>query len=132
MEVLTATIADKTKITQIVDFLSKTIPLKDFNHLKRVKSKDNSFEVIVCLNDKLNKPLLEEINDFLSQNNLLPVKTTIVAKNAPKNQIQYELSTKLWPISYHPNKYIEKCLNSTLFDSKARQTIFEFILKVSE
>ena len=99
-----ADIKTRNKISEIADFLSKTIPLKELNHLKRIKSKNNVMEVIICFNDKQNKVFSEEINTFLSENDLLPLKSKEVPKNLPKTMKQFQMGSKLWPISFHPNK----------------------------
>ncbi|XP_054169083.1 probable inactive tRNA-specific adenosine deaminase-like protein 3 [Oppia nitens] len=132
VEVLTSRITDKTLISYIVNFLSKEIPLKSLSHLKRINSKDKSIEVIICAKDYRNSELSEKVNHFLKQNHLLPFNTRVVPKNNPKNRNQYEKSCQLWPINYHPNKYLEKCLNSTVFDLISRKIIFELISKVIE
>lgn len=87
----------------MVDFLSKNIPLKELNHLKRIKSNSGTSEVIVCLKDSQNKDITEVVNKYLSDNDLLPLNSRQVPKSLPKTVKQFKISSKLWPISFHPN-----------------------------
>jgi hypothetical protein len=98
--VLISKIKTKTKISQIVNYLTKRIPLKNLNHLKRIKAQENSYEVIIGLNEEIE----EDIKRYLSENDLLPLQRRSVPLRAPLTRSQYEISAKLWPINFYENK----------------------------
>ncbi len=87
-------IKTKTKISEIVNYLTKRIPLKNLNHLKRIKAQENN----------QNEEIEEDIKRYLSENDLLPLQRRSVPLRAPLTRSQYEISAKLWPINYYENK----------------------------
>jgi len=101
---LISNIKTKTKISEIVNYLTKRIPLKSLNHLKRIKAQENSYEVIIGLNDTQNEEIEEDIKQYLSENDLLPLERRSVPLRAPLTRSQYEICAKLWPINFYENK----------------------------
>jgi hypothetical protein len=91
---LISKIKTKTKISEIVNYLTKRIPLKNLNHLKRIKAQENN----------QNEEIEEDIKRYLSENDLLPLQRRSVPLRAPLTRSQYEISAKLWPINYYENK----------------------------
>ena len=96
-------IKDKTNTSKIVDFLTKNIPLKQLSHLKRIKSNNGKIEVLIGLVETKKQWLNKEVEEYLLGNDLLPLKTWNVPEVMPKTKQQFESSSKLWPISFHPN-----------------------------
>jgi len=84
--------------------LTKTIPLDNLSHLKRIRAEENFYEVIICINNSHNEEIIEEMKQYFCENDLLPFKKRLVPLKAPLTRSQYESSAKLWPINFHENK----------------------------
>lgn len=115
-EVYVDTIIHSKYTSKIVVDLNSIFPIPELNHLKRVKGK----EVLLYLCDLEVEPdeiyrILREKNFDVSllENN---AKKTNVAKIPPKTRKQYEVVHKLWPCTFHSNKYLEKLCNNVLFN----------------
>ncbi|KAL1513924.1 hypothetical protein ABEB36_003262 [Hypothenemus hampei] len=115
-KVFVGKIQDSKSISEVIKSLNLLLPIPSLAHLKRI----NKQEVLLVSTSDLAK---DKIYEYLETNgfniNLLytDFREVEVAKIAPKTRLQYEKVQKLWPCNFHPDKYLEKLVTNTLFNS---------------
>lgn len=125
------TIKNAKNISKIIVTLNEKLPLKEYQHLKRVRNK----RVLLCPAGDLNG---FNIDHFLASN-ICELKDAFediheieVPALAPQVRNQFEVVNKIWPCNFHPNKYNEKLLSGNFFDETDLKKHREYMTLVAE
>lgn len=120
-------------ISKAVMTLNEKIPLKDLQHLKRVKRQN----IILCPISSLNSETIQEyieknvgeLKDIFDYFQVLEVPFI-----APRVTRQYQETKKYWPCNFHPNHYWEKLVRDSFFSDhellihkKYMEVVFEIV-----
>ncbi|KAJ1511432.1 tRNA-specific adenosine deaminase subunit tad3 [Coelomomyces lativittatus] len=88
----------------VLNAISTPFPLKEFNHLKRIRKqvKENAEIVLLIILARLDKVSEEELLKLLRQHQLdhLPLKITAVPKWPAITRSQYDAWSPLWPMHW--------------------------------
>lgn len=135
-------IADCKNISKLIKELNRCLPINNFHHLKRVKSKSILLcpvdEIISLLNDnsfidyikpenldslKDNEIKLVElflkfkgVTDSIVTELVLNLRKENVPEFSPILRWQFNESNKIWPCKFHPNQYLEKLYENKNFN----------------
>lgn len=115
-----ATISDKKRISAIVDYLTKKIPLGDsFVHLKRINTRASTSRLILLQADENGdesariahtlEPFGEELQQFLKENSLCDLQIQEVPATRPLNRQQFENASTFWPVHFYEDKQYVNC-----------------------
>ncbi|CAH4039079.1 probable inactive tRNA-specific adenosine deaminase-like protein 3 [Pieris brassicae] len=101
-------------LSKTVLLLNQKVPVKELQHLKRVRK----HEVIICPIEYVNDMSIE---DYLCKCDegfkdiFVAFEVKNVPKLPPKLKKQYEDTKLFWPCNFHPDKYLEKLFSGQFF-----------------
>ncbi|CAH2084256.1 unnamed protein product [Euphydryas editha] len=115
IKVFVGHIKDVKDISRTILKLNEKIPLKELQHLKRVRRKDvilcpiNFFNNTLSIQDFIESsvPELKDIFEFFKQ--------AEVPLNPPKIDRHYQEAKRIWSCNFHPNKYLDKLVGDEFF-----------------
>lgn len=115
IKVFVGHIKDVKDISKTILVLNEKIPLKELQHLKRVRRQDiilcpvNYFNSNLSIQDFIvsSVPELKDVFDFFKQ--------VAVPLNPPKIERHYQDVKRIWSCNFHPNKYLEKLTGDEFF-----------------
>ncbi|XP_059058802.1 probable inactive tRNA-specific adenosine deaminase-like protein 3 [Achroia grisella] len=115
-------IKDAKELSKTIQILNDKIPLKEFQHLKRVRNRDVLLcpTIYVTQNSsiqeylELNVPDLKQVFEYFKE---LEVPAT-----APKLRRQHIECNKVWSCNFHPNSYLEKIAGDKFFTAAEIKT----------
>lgn len=118
IKVFVGIIKDPKDLSVTVLTLNEKIPLKELQHLKRVRKK----EVILCPTHFIVG--MSSIQQYI-ECNVVELKDTFqyfkeldVPFSAPRIKKQFKEYNKIWPCNFHPNAYLEKLVSGDFFSEK--------------
>lgn len=126
VDVLVSHLPEKQLITDVMQELSVLLPLKTLEHIKRV----NGLQIVLCKLEDLQVEHNMTIGEFLTKKGISETVSNYLQQKIEQKQIpavaaklrwQYEKAVKLWPIKFHPNKYLEQRYNGTNFSNDERR-----------
>ena len=124
--VATVEVLDRKKISYLVKTLSEVAPLRDLQHLKRVKSCQKS-AVILLWHAEVAEGVLDKLHSLgVETAGLGKVAITKVASRQPITRAQFvhlREEEGYWPSSFHEDKELESLVSGThgLWGEKARE-----------
>ncbi|XP_014364022.2 probable inactive tRNA-specific adenosine deaminase-like protein 3 [Papilio machaon] len=108
---------DPKDLSKIVTTLNEKVPLKQLQHLKRVRKK----QVILCPASYIIGA--SSIQQFI-ESTVMELKDSFqyfkemdVPLTAPRLQKQFKEYNKIWSCNFHPNAYLEKLTSGDFFSS---------------
>ncbi|CAG4963457.1 unnamed protein product [Colias eurytheme] len=114
-------IKDVKAISKTVLLLNEKMPLKELQHLKRVKKQ----EIVLCqssyLKDISIEQYLVECDEKLTDT-FDSFKEIDVPLLPPKLKSQFEDTRKYWPCNFHPDKYLEKLFSDNVFTAEENES----------
>lgn len=120
-------ITDRKQVSRLVKWLSEVLPLKDQQHLKRVRSTAEGMQVILRPRHEGDGDQVKTTGDLLGANSAAhmeglseDVVELRVPQHAPLTRSQFESSNCLWPTQFHEDKLIARLLNDTFFTAEER------------
>ncbi|XP_068621736.1 probable inactive tRNA-specific adenosine deaminase-like protein 3 isoform X1 [Battus philenor] len=126
---------DPKDLSKIVMILNEKIPLKELQHLKRVRKK----EVILCPTNFIIG--MSSIQEYI-ESNVVELKDVFqyfkeldVPYSPPKLKKQFKEYNKIWSCNFHPNAYLEKLMSGdffTLTELNYHKTYMQIALEVSK
>ena len=124
--VVTVEVVDRKKISYLVKKLSEAAPLRDLQHLKRVKSCRNSAAVLLWPAEEVDGTLDKLLALGVDTAGLGEISTKKVASRQPVTRAQFEHLREdedYWPSSFHEDKDLESLVSGThsLWGEKARE-----------
>lgn len=136
-DVIVAKTSNQKLLSKIILYLNEKIPLESLSHLKRINSK--LFDYLIIISPIKNQYFKDEkleikttidqydesLKQFIDEYDLKNLSICPVATKLPKTREQFKKASQFWPINFHENKYITKCLNGTLFSLKEQSLIFD-------
>ncbi|CAN7937850.1 unnamed protein product, partial [Ixodes hexagonus] len=121
-------IEDRRQTSRLVKSLSDALPLRDQQHLKRVRTTDEGMDIILraVRDDDLTgtQTLKSVLGDCVDVRGLsTEVRMVQVARHPPLTRAQFEHSNRLWPTQFHEDKHIAKVLSGKFFTDQERATM---------
>ncbi|OQR67358.1 tRNA-specific adenosine deaminase protein 3-like [Tropilaelaps mercedesae] len=117
-KVFIASVMDRKFTSSIVRSLSDQFPLRELQHLKRVRKNGDVLEVILC-QDAEN---VQAAGDCAKPGlDLSSVREHEVSLHAPLTREQFEECLKFWPTQFHEDKLTRSILDGTLFSADDRE-----------
>lgn len=126
-----ANIKNSKDISRTIITLNNKLPLKELQHLKRVKNK----LVLICAVEDLAGNTAQEVIDNKVpelKDSLNDFSVVEVPSLPPKVKKQFDIANKLWPCNFHPNKFHEKLVSGCFFDDEDLQQHKLFMIVVCE
>ncbi|XP_050678845.1 probable inactive tRNA-specific adenosine deaminase-like protein 3 [Leptidea sinapis] len=118
IKVFTGHLRDVKDISKTVLLLNEKLPIKELQHLKRVKQG----EIVICpvsyLEDNCSIEKYVNLIDEYLTNVFDSFQVVQVPLRPPKLKMQYDDSRKYWPCNFHPDKYLEKLVSNEFFIEK--------------
>ncbi|XP_038217627.1 probable inactive tRNA-specific adenosine deaminase-like protein 3 isoform X1 [Zerene cesonia] len=109
-------IKDVKAISKTVLLLNEKMPLRELQHLKRVRKQ----EIVLCpssyLKDTSIKQYLAGCDEKLTEI-FDSFKEADVPMLPPKLKSQFDDTRKYWPCNFHPDKYLEKLFSDNVFSA---------------
>ncbi|CAK1548993.1 unnamed protein product [Leptosia nina] len=114
IEVYTGHIQNPKDISKTVLLLNEKLPIKELQHLKRVKKQDIFLCPITYTNEMTIQEYLKSLDDSFAD--IFDSFAVIhVPKQPPKLKKQFEDTKEYWPCNFHPDKYLEKLFSDNFF-----------------
>lgn len=127
-------INDRKQASRLVKWLSQVLPLKDQQHLKRVRSTAEGMQVILRPRNEGDGDRVKTIGEVLGTNSVAhteglsdEVVEVHVPQHAPLTRSQFESSNCLWPTQFHEDKLIARLLNDTFFTAEERSDMSRYM-----
>ncbi|CAK1593429.1 unnamed protein product [Parnassius mnemosyne] len=134
IKVFVGIIKDPKDLSRTVLMLNEKIPLKELQHLKRIRKK----EVILCPTNFIIG--MSSIQQYI-ECNVEELKDTFqyfkeldVPLSPPKVKQQFKEWNKIWSCNFHPNVYLEKLVSGNFFaptELNLHRTYMEIAFEVS-
>ncbi|XP_022673221.1 probable inactive tRNA-specific adenosine deaminase-like protein 3 isoform X1 [Varroa destructor] len=113
-----ATVVDKKCTSSIVKSLSEQFPLKELQHLKRVRNNGNVLEVILCHDAKDLGAASAVVKQGLD---LGTIRKHEVSLHTPLTREQFDECLKMWPTQFHEDRFTKSILDGTIFSASDRE-----------
>nr|XP_026483720.1 probable inactive tRNA-specific adenosine deaminase-like protein 3 [Vanessa tameamea] len=135
VKVFVGHIKDVKNISKTILALNQKIPLKELQHLKRVRRQD----VILCPTNFFNDT--SSIQDFIEcyvpelKDMFEYFKQVEVPLNPPKIDRHFQETKRIWSCNFHPNKYLEKLTGDEFFppyDLKNHRLFMKVVFEVAK
>lgn len=132
-------ITDRKQVSRLVKWLSEAMPIKDQQHLKRVRSTAEGMQVILRPRSEGDGDRVKTLGDLLgayptahTEGLSEDVMEVHVPKHAPLTRSQFESSNCLWPTQFHEDKLITRLLNDTFFSAEERSDMGRYMMSAIE
>lgn len=148
VKVYAAVVESPKFVSKIIKVLSELAPVPGLQHLKRARRTDAGMQVILDVVDeeeevkeppakrtKSEHPCLVKLRKkgFLPEEcGVVDVVVLEVPGVGPKTRAQFEKSTTLWPVNFHPEKKLERLMSETIFTEAEQDhhiTNMKFVMK---
>lgn len=132
-------ITDRKQVSRLVKWLSEAMPIKDQQHLKRVRSTAEGMQVILRPRRVGDGDRVKTLGDLLgayptahTEGLSEDVVEVHVPQHAPLTRSQFESSNCLWPTQFHEDKLITRLLNDTFFSAEERSDMGRYMMSAIE
>lgn len=125
-------IRDVKDISKAIAVLNEKIPLKELAHLKRVRKRD----IVLCPVRFLDS--VSSIQEYIEchveelKNMFEYFKEIDVPLSQPLLTSHFRDCSKLWSCNFHPNKYLERLVDGSLFTSTENDNHTKFMVLAFE
>lgn len=103
VRVFVISLLDKKEISNVIRLLGSVFPVRELNHLKRVRI-DSITHVIDVIVGKASDLEEENVKNELKDVQYTNLRTESVPSRPSLNRWQYEFSSKLWPSNFYEDK----------------------------